>query len=63
MTESTKLNQYLTRREASKFLGVSVTTLTTWHRKRSNTLRVYMHPVTGWPLYKKEDLEKFLREI
>ena len=63
MSELNRLDQYLNRRKAAEFLGISPQTLATWQRNRTNKIRVYTHPVTGWPMYRREDLEKFLREI
>lgn len=63
MQNCVKLDQYLNRREAAKFLGVTPATLTNWEKKRSKKLRVYRHPITDFPIYRKEDLERFLREI
>jgi DNA-binding transcriptional MerR regulator len=56
--KSFKLSDYMMRVEASKFLGVHQNTLRNW--ERSGRLLVYRHPLTGYRLYKKEDLEQFL---
>ena len=63
MTETYRFDQYLNRKQAAKFLGVSIHTLKSWEKKRVTGFKVGFHPVTNWPLYKKEDLEKLLRNI
>jgi len=60
MTEG-KLNSYLTVGEAASFLGVSSATLRNWDR--TGKLVAYRHPMNGYRLYLRADLEKLLRSI
>jgi MerR family regulatory protein len=54
-----QLNGYLTVKEASAFLGISPATLRNWDR--AGKLTPGRHPVNGYRLYRKEDLERILR--
>ena len=56
-----KLDAYLTIKEAAELLGVSVNTLRNWGRDG----RVPMHrnPANGYRLFKRTDLEGFLRAV
>jgi excisionase family DNA binding protein len=56
-----KLKDYLTVGEAAAFLGVSAETLRNWDR--SGKLKAYRHPINRYRLYRREELESFLREI
>jgi MerR family transcriptional regulator, copper efflux regulator len=53
-----KLDEYLTVSEAAAFLGVSGSTLRNWDK--ADKLKPYRHPVNGYRLYSKDDLEKIL---
>ena len=55
------LNAYLTVGEAASFLGVSTTTLRNWDR--SGKLKAHRHPINGYRLYRREDLEALLRKV
>jgi len=55
-----KINEYLKIKEAAKFLGVSLFTLRNW--EKLNKISVYRNPINKYRLYKKEDLEKILKE-
>ena len=57
----TKLDEFLTIKQAAKFLGVSHNTLRNWHR--SAKIPVYRHPVSNYRLFKKADLVALLRQI
>jgi DNA (cytosine-5)-methyltransferase 1 len=57
----TKLDEFVTIKQAAKFLGVSANTLRNWHRDGKMT--VYRNPISGYRLFKKTDLEELLRQI
>ena len=52
---------FLTIKEADEFLGVTATTLRNWDRREK--LVPVRHPVNGYRLYRKSDLEKLLASI
>ena len=54
-----QLNGYLTVKEAAAYLGASPATLRNWDR--AGKLTPCRHPVNGYRLYRKEDLERILR--
>ena len=47
--------------KAAAFLSVSVNTLRNW--ERAGKLATYRHPINGYRLYKKSDLEALLAAI
>lgn len=47
--------------EAAELLGVSAGTLRNWDK--AGKLTPLRHPVNGYRLYRREELEKLLREI
>jgi len=52
---------FLTIKEAAKFLGVTPTTLRNWDRcKKLVSIR---HPLNSYRLYRKSDLEKLLKPL
>ena len=57
----TKLDSYLTIKEAAEYLGVSANTLRNWGR--DNKLPMHRNPVNGYRLFKITDLDKFLANI
>ena len=57
----TNFKGYLTVKEASEFLGVSIMTLHRWDAK--GKLKARRHPINHYRLYKKTDLEKILKQI
>jgi excisionase family DNA binding protein len=59
--EAGKLDGYLTVKEAASVLGVSPRTLRNWDRSRK--LKALRHPVNGYRLYRREDLQAVLRRI
>ena len=61
MDNSEKINAYLTVKEAANVLGVSGATLRNWDR--NNKLIPYRHPLNGYRLYKKSDLEILLNSL
>ena len=52
---------FLTIKEAADFLGVTTTTLRNWDRREK--LVPVRHPVNGYRLYRKSDLERLLGSI
>ena len=61
--EGTRLNiqDYVKIKAAAKLLGVSVNTLRNW--ERTGKLMTYRHPINGYRLYKRSDLEALLKAI
>lgn len=55
-----KLDRYLRIKEAAEYLGVSPNTLRNWGR--SGKLSERRHPMNGYRLYAKEELDALLRE-
>lgn len=55
------LNNYLKIKEAAEFLGVSPSTLRNWDK--SGKIPTYRQPINGYRLFKRSDLEAFLREV
>ncbi|MFO7166402.1 MAG: helix-turn-helix domain-containing protein [Chloroflexota bacterium] len=55
------VKDYLTIKPAAELLGVSVNTLRNWERK--GKLVAYRHPINGYRLYKRADLEALLAAI
>lgn len=55
------IQEYLQIKEAAEFLGVSQSTLRNWERLRK--LTSHRHPINRYRLYKREDLEIFLKSI
>lgn len=53
-----RLNEYLTVAEAAVLLGVSKDTLRRWDK--AGKLKARRHPVTGYRLYLKVELEELL---
>lgn len=52
---------FLTIKEAAEFLGVTTTTLRNWDRR--GKLVPVRHPVNGYRLYRKSDLEDLLQSL
>ena len=57
----TRLDEFVTVKEAAEFLGVSSNTLRNWHR--DGKIPVYRNPISNYRLFKKTDLEELLRQI
>ena len=55
-----KLDEYLTIKEAAKFLGVAVNTLRNWGR--DGKVAMHRHPVNDFRLFKISDLQQLLRD-
>ncbi len=56
-----KINEYLTVGEAAELLGVSKDTLRRWDR--AGKLEARRHPITGYRLYLKAELEDLLGSL
>jgi excisionase family DNA binding protein len=52
---------YLTIKEAADILGVATLTLRNWDKK--GTLSAYRNPVNNYRVYRKDQIELFLRRI
>ena len=55
------LKNYFSIKQAAEFLGVSSETLRRWDNAKK--LKSYRHPINKYRLYKKKDLEGFLKKI
>jgi len=58
---SNNLADYMTVREAAKYLGVSISTLRNWDRL--GKLIPYRNPMNNYRLYKRTDLDNILLNI
>lgn len=56
-----KITEYLTIKEAAEFLGISPSTLRNWEKQ--GKLSTHRNPVNSYRLYRKEDLERLLKQI
>lgn len=56
-----KISDYLNIKEAAEFLGISKNTLRNWEKKKK--ISVHRNVANGYRLYKKEELEKLLRDM
>ena len=59
--ESPNLKDYLTVGDAAARLGVSRATLRNWDK--AGKLKPCRHPVNGYRLYNRQDLEALLQEV
>lgn len=55
------LGEYLTVGDAAEMLGVSRSTLRNWDR--SGKLRAFRHPINGYRLYLREDMQRILDNV
>lgn len=55
------LGNYLTVGEAAITLGVSRSTLRNWDK--AGKLKPYRHPVNGYRLYSRRELDALLKEV
>ena len=58
MNETEKLGDYMTVAQAAEYLGVSPATLRNWDR--TGKLKARRHPLNGYRLYRREDLDQIL---
>lgn len=56
-----KLSDYVMTAEAADILGVSQNTLRKW--AAADKVAVHRNPANGYRLFRRSDLEKFLREV
>lgn len=61
LDDSLNFQDYLTIKEAAKYLGVSSSTLRNWDRQ--GELKAKRHPVNGYRLYHKSVLNEILEEL
>ncbi|KAA1258072.1 polar chromosome segregation protein [Rubripirellula obstinata] len=57
----TKLSDYALTAEAADILGVSQNTVRTW--AKDGKIPVHRNPANGYRLFKRRDLEQFLKRI
>ena len=57
----TKLTEYMQTAVAAEYLGVHHNTLRKWAAR--GDIPMHRNPVNGYRLFKRSDLEKFLRRI
>jgi len=55
------LSAYITIKEAAKMLGVTPLTLRNWDK--SGKLPTSRHPMSNYRIYKREDLEQFVKGV
>ncbi len=55
------LRDYLRIKEAARLLGVSEGTLRNWGRQAK--IKTHRHPINGYRLFKKVDLEELLHAV
>jgi excisionase family DNA binding protein len=55
------LREYLRIKDAAALLGISEGTLRNWSKQ--GKIKVHMHPINGYRLYKKEDLQGLLAAV
>ncbi len=55
------LSDFLTVRAAASYLGVSASTLRNWDR--TGKLKAYRHPINGYRLYNRKQLDKLLAKV
>ena len=56
-----KLTDYLQTAEAADILGVSQNTLCKWAER--GVIRMHRNPANGYRLFKRSDLDKFLKKV
>ena len=56
-----KLSEYVKVAEAAEILGVSLGTVRTW--AADGKIPMHRNPANGYRLFKREELEKFLRLV
>ena len=56
-----KLREYMTIKEAAAYLGVAPNTLRNWGA--SGKLKERRHPMNGYRLYKKEELDRLIQDV
>ena len=56
-----KLTDFMQISEAAEYLGVSPNTLRNWDN--AGKITAYRHPVNGYRLFKKEELDEVLNQV
>ncbi len=56
-----KLDEYLTIKDAAAYLAVSPNTLRNWGA--NGKIRMHRHPLNGYRLFKKSDLDELLQQV
>ena len=56
-----KLSDFLRISEAAEYLGVSPNTLRNW--ENAGKIAAHRHPVNGYRLFKKEELDALLSQL
>jgi excisionase family DNA binding protein len=56
-----KLKDFLRISEAAEYLGVPVTTLRNW--ENAGKVEAVRHPVSGYRLFKRNDLDALLKQV
>ncbi len=56
-----KLNDYVLTSKAAKILGVSPNTVRSWARE--GKIPVFQNPANGYRMFRKIDLESFLKQV
>ncbi len=56
-----RLGDFLTVGQAAEYLGVSASTLRNWDR--SGKVQAGRHPVNGYRLYRREELQKLMEQV
>ena len=56
-----KLNEYLLTSEAAMILGVSPNTIRAW--ARDGKIRVFKNPANGYRMFRRDDLQNFLKKV
>lgn len=57
----TRLDEFLTVKQAAKMLGVAPNTIRNWHA--AGKIPVFRNPMSRYRLFKKTDLQKLLQQI
>lgn len=57
----TKLSEYMHTAEAAEYLGVHNNTIRNWAAR--GELRMHRNPANGYRLFKRSDLDAFLKKI
>ena len=56
-----ELARFITIKGAAKLLGVSPLTLRNWDKKQK--LIAYRHPINNYRVYRRDEIENFLKRI
>lgn len=56
-----KISDFMRIKEAAEFIGVPTSTLRQWDRK--GKVKAIRHPVNGYRLYQRDELEQILKNI